>query len=236
MAQLIVVGLTAQRIAGRVSVAQMKHFFTKKFAQLRRLGCAIPAGVVIAYHSTVLACDHLDALTDGDNAEMHSLIQLDFENSFNNFDRAAPQEADEEHCPQLLCYNTLCYHRPGNLYAIAGGKIVWRGDSIGSHKSCLGMIKLFEKLASELQPHTAFDHRSAGVPLLRTIDDVTLVPQRWHVLNVLDFILQEALKHGQVPNLEKTVVWLQKGSLDSDLARQLLQQRVKVSGMASIVF
>ena len=58
MARPIVVGLAAQRIAGRVPVAEMKQFFAKKFAQLRQLGCAIPAGVEIAYHTTVLACGH----------------------------------------------------------------------------------------------------------------------------------------------------------------------------------
>ena len=146
--------------------------------------------------------------------------------------RAALQEAVQEHCPQLLRYNTLCYHGPGNLYAIEGGKVVatvtipcnhgvWQGDSIGSH-NCLGMLKFFQKLASELQPHTAFNHQSAGVPFSAIIDDVTLVPRRRHVLTVLDFILQEAPKHGQVPNLRKTVVWLRKGSLRSDLARQLM--------------
>ena len=46
---------------------------------------------------------------------------------------------------------------------------------------------------------------------------------------MLDFILQEAPKHGQVPNLRKTAVWLRKGSLRSDLARQLIRRGVKVS-------
>ena len=50
------------------------------------------------------------------------------------------------------------------------------------------------------------------------IDDLTL-----HVLSVLNFILQEAPKHGQIPNLKKTVMWLQKGSLSSDLTQQLIQ-------------
>ena len=104
-----------------------------------------------------------------------------------------------------------------------------QGDSIGSHKYCLGMLKFFQRLASELQPHTAFNHQSAGVPFSAIIDDVTLVPRRRHVLTVLDFILQEAPKHGQVPNLGKTVVWLHKGSLRSDLARQLIRRGVKVS-------
>ena len=78
VARPIVVGLAARRVAGRVPVAEIKHHFAKKFAQLRQLGCAIQAGVEIVYHSTVLACDHLDALADGDNAEMPSPIQLDF--------------------------------------------------------------------------------------------------------------------------------------------------------------
>ena len=120
-------------------------------------------------HTTVLPCDHLEALADGDDAEMPSPNQIDFENGFNNINRAALQEAVEEHCPQLLRYNTLCYHGLGNLYAIEGGKVVatipcnhgvWQGDSIGSHKYCLGMLKFFQKLASELQPHTAFNHQS----------------------------------------------------------------------------
>jgi hypothetical protein len=238
VARPIVVGLAARRITGRVPVAEMKHFFAKLFAQLRQLGCAIPAGVEIAYHTTVLVCDHLEALADGDDAEMPSPIQIDFENGFNNINRAALQEAVEEHCPQLLRYNTLCYHGLGNLYAIEGGKVVatiqcnhgvWQGDSIGSHKYCLGMIKFFQKLASELRPHTTFDHQSAGVPFSAIIDDVTLVPRRRHVLSVLDFILQEAPRHGQVPNLNKTAIWLRKGSLDSELAQELLQRGVKVS-------
>ena len=238
VARPIVVGLAARRIAGRVPVAELKYFFAELFAKLRQLGCAIPAGVEIAYHTTILACDRLESLADGDDDEMPSPIQIDFENGFNNVDRAALQEAVEEHCPQLLRYNTLCYHGPGNLYAIEGGKVVatipcnhgvWQGDSIGSHKYCLGMLKFFQKLASELQPHTAFNHQSAGVPFSAIIDDVTLVPRRRHVLTVLDFILQEAPKHGQVPNLRKTVVWLRKGSLRSDLARQLIRRGVKVS-------
>ena len=219
-------------------MAELKYFFAELFSKLRQLGCAIPAGVEIAYHTTVLACDRLESLADGDDDEMPSPVQIDFENGFNNVDRAALQEAVQEHCPQLLRYNTLCYHGPGNLYAIEGGKVVatipcnhgvWQGDSIGSHKYCLGMLKFFQKLASELQPHTAFNHQSAGVPFSAIIDDVTLVPRRRHVLTVLDFILQEAPKHGQVPNLGKTVVWLRKGSLRSDLARQLIRRGVKVS-------
>ena len=96
MARPIVVGLAARRITGRVPVAEMKHFFAKLFAQLRQLGCAIPAGVEIAYHTTVLVCDHLEALADGDDAEMPSPIQIDFENGFNNINRAALQEAVED--------------------------------------------------------------------------------------------------------------------------------------------
>ena len=100
-----------------------------------------------------------------------------------------------------------------------------QGDSIGrgSHKYCLGTIKFFQQLVSELQPHTAFGHQSAGVPFSAIIDDVALAPRRRHVLSVLDFILQEAPRHGQVPTLSKTVMWLQKGSLDSELAQELLQ-------------
>ena len=41
--------------------------------------------------------------------------------------------------------------------------------------------------------------------------------------------MQEAPRHGQVPNLNKTAIWLQKGSLDSELAQELLQRGVKVS-------
>ena len=52
----------ARPITGGVPVAEMKFFFAKKFAQLRQLGCAILAGVEIAYHTTVLVCAHLDAL------------------------------------------------------------------------------------------------------------------------------------------------------------------------------
>ena len=228
----IVVGLAARRITGRVPVAELKYFFAKLFAQLRQLGCAIPAGVKIAYHTTAMACDYLESLADGNDAKMPFPVQIVFENGFNNVDPAALQEAVEEHCPQLLRYNTLCYHGLGNLYAVEGGKVVavipcnhgvWQGDSIRSHKYCLGMLKFFQKLASELQPHTAFDRQSEGVPFTGIIDDVTLVPWPRHVLNVLDFILQEAPKHGQVPNLGKTAAWLRKGSLNSDLAQQLLQ-------------
>ena len=105
-----------------------------------------------------------------------------------------------------------------------------RGTQLhGSHKYCLSMIKFFQKLAFELQPRTAFNHQSAGVSFSAIIDNVTLVPQQQHVLSVLDFISQEAPRHGQVPNLRKTVVWLQKGSLYSNLAQELLQRGVKVS-------
>ena len=60
VARPIVVGLAARRIAGRVPVAELKYFFAELFAKLRQLGCAIPAGVEIAYHTTVLACDRLE--------------------------------------------------------------------------------------------------------------------------------------------------------------------------------
>ena len=49
VARPIVVGLAARRIAGRVPVAELKYFFAELFAKLRQLGCAIPAGVEIAY-------------------------------------------------------------------------------------------------------------------------------------------------------------------------------------------
>ena len=54
---------------------------------------------------------------------------------------------------------------------------------------------------------------------------------------MLDFILQEASKYGQLLNLKKTLVWLRKGSLDSDLARQVIQRGVKVSvdGLACLL-
>ena len=51
VARPIVVGLAARRITGRVPVAEMKYVFAKLFAQLRQLGCTIPAGVEIAYHA-----------------------------------------------------------------------------------------------------------------------------------------------------------------------------------------
>ena len=79
------------------------------------------------------------------------------------------------------------------------------------------MIKFFEKVLAELEPHTALQHQSAGVPVSVIIDGITLVPRRRYVLQVLDFIMQ-APKHGQVLNLKKTAVWLRKGSLSSDLA------------------
>ena len=46
-------------------------------------------------------------------------------------------------------------------------------------------------------PHTAFNHKSAGVPFSAIMNDVTLVPQQQHVLSVLDFILQDAMHHTQ---------------------------------------
>ena len=61
VARPIVVGLAARRITRRVLVAELKHFFAQSFAQLRRLGYAIPGGIEIAYHTTILACDRLEA-------------------------------------------------------------------------------------------------------------------------------------------------------------------------------
>ena len=61
VARPIVVGLAARKITGRVSVTELKHFFAQLFARFRQLGCAIPAGVEIAYHTTILACDRLEA-------------------------------------------------------------------------------------------------------------------------------------------------------------------------------
>ena len=55
------------------------------------------------------------------------------------------------------------------------------------------------------------------------------------MLSVLDFILQEAPRHGQVPNLSKTVIWLRKGSLDSELAQELLQRGVKVQYLCVVL-
>ena len=78
MTRLIVVGLAARRITGRVPVAELVTalgracFFAQLFAELRQLGCAIPAGVEVAYHATILACDRLGALADGDDSEMPS--------------------------------------------------------------------------------------------------------------------------------------------------------------------
>ena len=103
--------------------------------------------------------------------------------------------------------------------------VLGRGTQLALIAPAWAWTGFFQKITAELQPRTvtALEQRSAWVPLSAIIDDVTLVPRRRHVLRVLDFILQEAPKHGQVPNLEKTVVWLRnlKGSLDSDLAQQL---------------
>ena len=82
------------------------HYNKTTSRTLRQLGCAIPAGVEIAYHTTALACDHFGALADGDDAEMPTPIQIDFENGFNNIDRAELQEAVVSTAPSL-CYSLL---------------------------------------------------------------------------------------------------------------------------------
>ena len=80
----------------------MKYFFAKLFTQLWQLGCGIPAGVEIAYHTTVLACDHLEALADGDDVEMPSPIQIDFENALST----APLQ---QHSLLPWAWQPLCY-------------------------------------------------------------------------------------------------------------------------------
>ena len=81
--------MAVRRIACRFPVAVLKYFFAELVAKLRPLGWAIPAGVEIAYLTTVLVCDRLESLANGDDDEMPSPIKIDFENGFNNFDRAA---------------------------------------------------------------------------------------------------------------------------------------------------
>ena len=239
-ARPIVVGTAIRRITGRVPCVQLKHDFAREFAKVRALGSAIPAGIEIAFRTITLAID--DALEHADDYDPQHLpvpLQTDFKDGFTNAKRRLMLTTARSLFPSLLRYLYTCYDSVGKLWMLDSGQLVeafdcgegiWQGDPLGNSCFSMAIYTFMELLKAKLRPEASQGRQVNGSAVSWIVDDCTMVPRRFKVVELVKFIINNGPAHGLYPNMDKFFAWIVRSDKDAgELHAQLSQLGVQVS-------
>jgi hypothetical protein len=200
----IAVGECLRRICGKACMLQLRTKASTLFHPFQ-LGVGTKCGAEAITHTVTEILSRLH------NDDQHGLIQVDYENAFNNFDRGSLFESIREFFPEVVAYLEWIYAIPPYLFydgkVIMSGAGVQQGDPLGP----LFFATLLHKLTVKLG-ETGLLHNSWY------LDDGTLIGNVNSLRSALDILKCDSPSLGLKLNLNKCYFyWPQINSKTVDM-------------------
>ena len=196
----IAVGDVLRRLTGKALVRAQKAKIVAYFSPLQ-VGVAVPCGAEAVVHGWKIIMDMFSADPD------IVAVKVDFDNAFNNANRAEMLRLCLQHFPELYGYAWFCYCEPSSLYlqgydtpeVVQSRQGTQQGCPFGSFLYCLILHKLVMKIAERcptLKLHTWF------------MDDGSIIGKTEVVKRAWDIIVEEGPADGLFANQTKSeLVW-----------------------------
>ena len=140
----IAVGEVLRRLVSKCVAVQLRSRFVDLLSPYGQLGVGVKCGTEKISH---LLSHCLDEIGDD---ESHTLLQIDFENAFNNVSRRAVVSSVATHFPELLPYIELCYGKHSRLFygnwELVSACGVQQGDPLGPTLFSLTLLPYLQRM------------------------------------------------------------------------------------------